>query len=138
MNDKSLPLTVDLTELLPPDRRSNTEDGFGFDKKVGVFTSALIVAQSGVLSINDVAAVLRCSVDTVRRIPMDELASYDGPGRGILYKLEDVQDYLWKRKRHRRRGSGLGQPVPGRTIFYNDERNLAADALKDLDVEVLA
>ena len=91
-----------------------------------------MVAQSGILSVEDVAAVLRCSVDTVRRVPVDELPSYDGPGRGVLYHMDDVQAYLRRKKRQHRRGSGLGQAVSVRSVPKAGARNLAADALKGL------
>ena len=43
-----------------------------------------------VLVIEDVARLLRCSVDTLRRVPKDELPVYRGPGRKHLYLREDV------------------------------------------------
>jgi len=129
MHDEMLPLAIDPTEILFPD----DGDVSIYHPWQGALTSALTVAQSGILSVEDVAAVLRCSVDTVRRIPMDELASYDGPGRGVLYQMEDVQHYLHGRKRHQKRRSGLGQPVNFRPDPNAGSRNLAADALKSLN-----
>lgn len=50
-----------------------------------------------ILDIDQVAAWLRCSVDTVRRIPRTELMPRRGPGRAHLYLREDIIEYL----RHR-------------------------------------
>lgn len=88
------------------------------------------VAQSGILTIDEVAGVLRCSVDRIRRIPLDELASYDGPGRCLLYLLEDVLNYIRQQKRIQRRGSGLGGPAPSSEETCRP--NLATAALEEL------
>ena len=50
-----------------------------------------------ILDIGQVAALLRCSVDTVRRIPRGDLAPRRGPGRSNLYLREDLVDYLRRR-----------------------------------------
>ena len=51
-----------------------------------------------VLTIEDVALLFRCSVDTARRIPKDELPVYRGPGRSRLYLREDLITYLKSRR----------------------------------------
>ena len=43
-----------------------------------------------ILVIEDVARILHCSVDTLRRVPKDELPVYRGPGRWHLYLRDDV------------------------------------------------
>lgn len=53
-----------------------------------------------VLGIEEVAGVMRCSVDTVRRIPLDDLPVYR-VGRSNLYLREEVIRFL--RTRHVRR-----------------------------------
>ncbi len=50
-----------------------------------------------VLTVEQVAGILRCSVDQARRIPRTELPGYDGPGRYVLYFREDVLRYLRSR-----------------------------------------
>lgn len=49
------------------------------------------------LVVEQVAAVMRCSVDTVRRIPRDELP-YSRPGLRNLYLREDVVKYVRRRR----------------------------------------
>ena len=46
----------------------------------------------------DVARMLHCAVDTVRRIPRDELPVYRGPGRYNLYLREDLIRYVRTRR----------------------------------------
>ena len=95
--------------------------------------AVLISASSGILSLDDAAAVLRCSIDSLRRVPISELPTYEGPGRGVLYMLDDIQQYLRTRKRLQRRGSGLGtnskrpRPEP-----YTPVSNQAERALRSL------
>ncbi len=43
-----------------------------------------------VLTIEDVSTLLHCSIDTLRRIPKEELPVYRGPGRKHLYLREDI------------------------------------------------
>ena len=43
-----------------------------------------------ILVIEDVARLLHCSVDTLRRVPKEELPAYRGPGRKHLYLREDI------------------------------------------------
>lgn len=47
-----------------------------------------------ILVVEDVARVLRCTVDTARRIPRDLLPAYPGPGRHRLYLREELVSYL--------------------------------------------
>lgn len=49
---------------------------------------------AGILTIDDLAWLLRSSVDTVRRIPRDRLPAYRGPGRYRLYFLDDLRLYV--------------------------------------------
>ena len=51
-----------------------------------------------ILVTEDVARILHCAVDTVRRIPRDELPVYRGPGRYNLYLREDVIRYVRTRR----------------------------------------
>ena len=51
-----------------------------------------------ILDIEDVARLLRCAVDTVRRIPKSELPVCDGPGKRHLYLREDIILYLRRRR----------------------------------------
>lgn len=47
-----------------------------------------------ILGIVEVAAMLRCSIDTVRRIPDVALPSRVGPGKCVLYLKEDVLRFV--------------------------------------------
>jgi hypothetical protein len=47
-----------------------------------------------ILDIRDAAKILRCSVDKVRRIPKEDLAVFDGPGRANLYLREHLIEYV--------------------------------------------
>ena len=53
-----------------------------------------IGADRDVLVVEDVAHILRCTVDTARRIPRDQLPAYPGPGRRTLYLRDDVLAYV--------------------------------------------
>ncbi len=72
------------------------------------------VALSGILTVEGVAAVLRCSIDTVRRIPCADLP-YLRVGRKNLYLLEDVEALVRRRSR-RDAEAGGASPDPGRVI----------------------
>jgi hypothetical protein len=61
--------------------------------------TAHVGADPDILVIDDVARILRCTVDTARRIPRDQLRSICGPGRRQLYLREDVIAYLRSRAR---------------------------------------
>ena len=56
-------------------------------------------ADPDILVVEDVARILRCTVDTARRIPRDQLRSISGPGRPQLYLREDVIAYVRSRAR---------------------------------------
>lgn len=51
-------------------------------------------ADNDVLVLEDVARILRCDVDTVRRIPRTLLKARKGPGRFRLYLRSDVLAYI--------------------------------------------
>lgn len=136
MHDDLLPLAINPTEILLPENGYDANSVANYQLWHNALTSALTVAHSGIMSVDSAAVVLQCSVDTVRRIPMEELASYEGPGRGVLYRMEDIQHYLHRRKRHQKRRSGLGQPVNSRPDPKAGARNLAADALMELNIGV--
>jgi hypothetical protein len=55
-----------------------------------------------ILTVEEVALILRCKVDTARRIPRDQLPAHPGPGRHRLYLREDVLAYVRR----------LGRPTP--------------------------
>jgi hypothetical protein len=59
-----------------------------------------IAADPDILVVEDVARILRCTVDTARRIPRDQLRSIPGPGRRQLYLREDVLAYVRSRGRY--------------------------------------
>lgn len=61
---------------------------------------ALAQASMQLLDVAQAAAVLRCSRDTVYRIPVGELPVYR-PGKVNLYQLEDVLRYAASKKRAR-------------------------------------
>ncbi|WP_407059719.1 helix-turn-helix domain-containing protein [Brevundimonas bacteroides] len=47
-----------------------------------------------VLTLTEVARILRCEEDTVRRIPRPKLPARRGPGKWLLYLREDVLAYV--------------------------------------------
>ena len=47
-----------------------------------------------ILDIESVAAILKCSVDKIRRISRDELPARIGPGKKLLYHRADVLTYF--------------------------------------------
>lgn len=51
-------------------------------------------ADPDVLVLEDVARILRCDIDTVRRIPRIVLKARKGPGRQRLYLRSDVLAYI--------------------------------------------
>jgi hypothetical protein len=66
-----------------------------------------IGADPDVLVVEDVARIVRCTVDSARRIPRDQLPAHPGPGRRQLYLREDVLAYV----------RSLGQPTPNADIL---------------------
>ncbi len=53
---------------------------------------------SEILNADEAAEILRCKVDTLRRISKDELPVYNGPGRCNLYLMEDIKYFLRSRR----------------------------------------
>ena len=53
-----------------------------------------ILNEPDILEIEDVAKILRCSVDKVRRIPKTELVARTGPGKKLLYHRADIRNYF--------------------------------------------
>ncbi len=51
-----------------------------------------------ILAIEEAACILRCTVDTLRRVPRDQLPVYRGPGRSNLYLREDLKQFLRSRR----------------------------------------
>ena len=60
-----------------------------------------------ILSIEEAAGILKCSVDRIRRIPRSELPARTGPGRGLLYLRADLIVYVKGKPSCNRRNSGL-------------------------------
>jgi hypothetical protein len=65
----------------------------GFDERS---QAAPAEATPRLLDIHQAARMLRCSPDTIRRVPADELPVYR-PGKRNLYRLEDVLTYATTR-----------------------------------------
>ncbi len=51
-----------------------------------------------ILTVQEAARILRCRVDTLRRVPRDQLPVYRGPGRSNLYLREDLRQYVRSRR----------------------------------------
>lgn len=112
---------------------SETETAHPFDAIDGSQSNLLASIHAGILTIQQTANLLSCSVDTLRRIPMDELPTYVGPGRGVIYMLDDIKGYLVSRKRPEKRGSGLGRNANRpRPQPPSEGRNQAEIALRNL------
>lgn len=113
--------------------RSDFRDREFYSPAEDLIRAATISAASGVLSLHDAARLLHCSVDSLRRVPTEQLPTYAGPGRCVLYMLDDIRNYLRNQKRVERRGSGLGinskrpRPEP-----YRATSNPAEIALRNL------
>jgi hypothetical protein len=43
-----------------------------------------------ILTVEEVAGILHCSVDQVRRLPRDQLSPRQGPGKRAIYLHEDI------------------------------------------------
>jgi hypothetical protein len=103
------------------------------DATGGAQSNLLASIHAGILTIQQTAVLLSCGVDTLRRIPIEELPTYVGPGRGVMYLMDDIKRYLVNRKRSEKRGSGLGRnssrprPQPP-----SESRNQAEIALRNL------
>lgn len=55
-------------------------------------------SDSEILAIEEAACILRCTVDTLRRVPRDQLPVYRGPGRSNLYLREDLKQFVRSRR----------------------------------------
>ena len=115
--------------LLPPVHSSADETAL---------TSAInaLAAQSAtILHATQAAALLHCSIDTLRRIPIDELPIYEGVGRSALYLRSDIEDYVRGRKKVIKRGTGRGslKGFSAPTPFVEDQNpaDLALRAIKE-------
>ena len=109
------------------------ETGHPPDAIAGSQSNLLASIHAGILTIQQTAALLSCSVDTLRRIPMEELPTYVGPGRGVIYLMDDIKRYLASRKRSEKRGSGLGRNANRpRPQPPSKSRNQAEIALRNL------
>lgn len=110
-----------------------TEIGHSGDATDGSQSNLLASIHAGILTIQQTAALLSCGVDTLRRIPMEELPTYVGPGRGVIYLMDDIKHYLVTRKRSEKRGSGLGRSANRpRPEPPSESRNQAEIALRNL------
>lgn len=101
-----IPPTVVDNSLIDQRSSSTNRDQF-LELFSEIMVSSLAISNSDVLDINQVAQILRCSVDTARRIPLDELPSYEGDGRHHLYFVDELKEYIRLRPRLKKRGSGL-------------------------------
>ena len=54
----------------------------------------------GILTVDQIAVLLRCSVDQARRIPRTELPAYQGPGKYVLFFRDEVTSYLRNRRKN--------------------------------------
>lgn len=61
-------------------------------QKPKTYTEASIDRE--ILGIENVAHILRCSVDKARRISRHELPARKGPGKALLYLRSDVLDFV--------------------------------------------
>lgn len=115
------------TSFLPPsDNTTSSVDQF-----TKAMTNALIIANSNILDIRQVAMVLRCSVDVVRRIPLDELPTYEGVGRYTLYYKSELDQFVRSRQRIVKRGSGLSSA--DRSIMHIPDRESIEPAQRALN-----
>ena len=73
-----------------------------------------------ILSIEEVAGILKCSIDRIRRIPRRELPARTGPGRGLLYLRVDLIAYVKGKPSSNRRNSGLS-PSDRDSSYINDQ-----------------
>lgn len=51
-----------------------------------------------ILTLPEIARLLRCTIDTARRVPRTELPVYRGSGRARLYLRDDLRHYLRQRR----------------------------------------
>jgi excisionase family DNA binding protein len=68
------------------------------------------------LVVEDVARLLRCSVDTARRIPRSDLPAYRAAGRHLLYLRSDVEDYVRRCGRPSQNADLLVREIAGEVL----------------------
>ncbi|MBF0622819.1 MAG: helix-turn-helix domain-containing protein [Magnetococcales bacterium] len=56
------------------------------------------VVDQEILTIDEAAIILRCTVDTLRRIHKEDLPVYRGPGRCNLYLRDDLLAFIRSRR----------------------------------------
>jgi hypothetical protein len=78
-----------------------------------------IGADPDILVVEDVARILRCTVDTARRIPRDQLRSIPGPGRRQLYLRDDLLAYVRSRARSSPDADILLQRIRGQVVGFS-------------------
>lgn len=72
--------------------------GAGFNMSAAGAAAEFWPVDSDILTLAEVAFILRSTVDTIRRIPRSELATFRGPGRERLYLRRHVIAYLEARQ----------------------------------------
>jgi hypothetical protein len=96
--------------------------------------NALAAQSATILHATQATELLHCSIDTLRRIPIDELPTYEGVGRAALYMRKDIEDYVRGRKKVAKRGTGRGclKESAAPTPFVEDlnPADLALKAMK--------
>ena len=96
--------------------------------------NALAAQSATILHATQAAELLHCSIDTLRRIPIDELPTYEGVGRSAIYLRSDIEDYVRGRKKVAKRGAGRGcmkerlEPTP--FVEGHNPADLALQAMK--------
>ncbi|MEP3199182.1 MAG: helix-turn-helix domain-containing protein [Lentilitoribacter sp.] len=86
-----------------------------------------------ILTIDEAAEILHCAVSTLQTMSIDELPTYEGAGRYTYYLKSDLEDYVRKRRRTVKRGSGLVKHLNVIDhIPSGDVDNPALEALKQL------
>lgn len=79
-----------------------------------------VLEQATYLTVDEVAFLLRASVDTVRRIPRSDLVACVGPGKPLIYLREAVIAFLKRSPATRRRKlQGGDGPVKGEDDHAN-------------------
>ena len=104
------------------------------DEALTTAINALAAQSATILHIKQAAELLHCSVDTLRRIPIDELPTYEGVGRSVLYLRSDIESYVTGRKNVAKRGTGRGCPkersAPTPFVVDQNPADLALKAMK--------
>lgn len=78
--------------------KSISEPETEVDRAEAEADSSSLIFDRDILSLPEVALILRCTEDTARRIPRSELGVYLGPGRARLYLRDDIKHYLRQRR----------------------------------------